>query len=62
MFTIRFVTDTAASVGSLLDECFDHEAGPADVYRRARRAGPVPSSQRLWGVMLPPELVPAAPN
>jgi len=34
-------------VGSLLDECFDHEAGLADVYGRARRAGPVPSSQRL---------------
>ena len=58
----QLVQAAAASVGSLLDECFDHEAGLADVYGRARRAGPVLSSQRLWGVMLLLEPVPAAPN
>jgi hypothetical protein len=49
----QLVQAAAASVRTLLDECLDHDAGLANVYRRARRADPVPSSQRLWGAMLP---------
>jgi hypothetical protein len=41
---------------------FDFEAGLADVYRRARRAGQVWPQHPAWGELLPRELVPASPN
>jgi len=47
----------AAAAGiTAIAEGLDYEAGLADVYRRARRAGQVWPRHQAWGEMLPHEL------
>jgi hypothetical protein len=45
-----------------IGDSFDCQAGLADVYRRARRAGQVWPRHEAWGVMFSRELVPMPPN